>query len=53
LGDLLALHTRSNIELRIAPSIWPWWAAIIRSTVEFSGSRLRNCTVPEPAGLRP
>ena len=53
MGDLLALHAAAGIELRIAPSIWPWWAAVIRSTLEFSGSRLRNCTVPEPEWVRP
>jgi hypothetical protein len=52
-GDLLALHTEAGIELRVTPSIWPWWAAVIRSTLEFSGSRLRNCTVPEPEWVRP
>lgn len=52
-GDLLRKHADAGIELRIAPSIWPWWYGIIRSTVEFSGARLRNTTVPEPPGLRP
>jgi hypothetical protein len=52
-GDLLALHAEAGIELRVTPSLWPWWAAVIRSTLEFSGSRLRNCTVPEPNWVRP
>jgi hypothetical protein len=52
-GDLLALHAAAGIELRVTPSIWPWWAAVIRSTLEFSGCRLRNCAVPEPAWVRP
>lgn len=52
-GDLLARHAESGIELRITRSIWPWWAAVIRSTLEFSGSRLRNCIVPEPSWVRP
>jgi hypothetical protein len=52
-GDLLALHADSGIELRMVGSIWPWWAAVIRSTAEFSGSRLRNCGVPEPDWVRP
>jgi hypothetical protein len=25
-----------------APSIWPFWRRVVNSTVEFSGSRLRN-----------
>jgi hypothetical protein len=52
-GDLLALHAEAGIELRVTPTLWPWWAAVIRSTLDFSGSRLRNCTVPEPDWVRP
>ncbi len=47
IGDLLARHATAGIELRITPSIWPLCDRIVRSTVEFSGSRLRN------AGERP
>ena len=43
----LARHAAAGIELRITPSIWPLCDRIVRSTVEFSGSRLRN------AGERP
>jgi hypothetical protein len=50
-GDLLALHAVSGIELRVSPSIWPWWAEVIESSVGFSGCRLRNCTVPMPGGM--
>ena len=42
LDDLLGLHAAAGIELRIAPSIWPFWRRVTASTVEFSGSRLRN-----------
>ncbi len=41
-GDLLAGHAGARIELRVTPSIWPFWHRVIESTVEFSGSRLRN-----------
>jgi hypothetical protein len=41
-GDLLARHAAAGIELRITPSIWPFWRQVVESTVEFSGSRLRN-----------
>jgi Family of unknown function (DUF6886) len=41
-GDLLRKHAEAGIELRIAPSIWPFWRRVTASTVEFSGSRLRN-----------
>jgi hypothetical protein len=50
-GDLLARHAAAGIELRIAPSIWAWWEQVAHSTLEFSGSRLRNCTAPMPASL--
>jgi hypothetical protein len=45
--DLLGRHVRSRIELRITPSIWPFWRRVAESTVEFSGSRLRNAA-PHP-----
>ena len=41
-GDLLDRHAAAGIELRIVPSIWPFWRRVTASTVEFSGSRLRN-----------
>jgi hypothetical protein len=41
-GDLLARHAAAGIELRVTPSIWPFWRRVAASTVEFSGSRLRN-----------
>ena len=44
LGDLLDLHARSGIELRIAPSLWPLWDRIVASTLEFSGIRLHNAS---------
>jgi hypothetical protein len=40
--DVLARHAAAGIELRITPSIWPFWRRAAESTVEFSGSRLRN-----------
>lgn len=46
-GDLLARHARARIELRIVPSLWPFWRRVVDSTVEFSGSRLHN-TAPHP-----
>ncbi|HXW44643.1 MAG TPA: hypothetical protein VEL03_07650 [Streptosporangiaceae bacterium] len=42
IDDLVGRHTRAGIELRITPSIWPFWRRVADSTVEFSGSRLRN-----------
>jgi len=45
--DLHVRHTQAGIELRITPSIWPFWRRVVNSTVEFGGSRLRN-TAPHP-----
>ncbi len=45
--DLLGRHARARVELRIAPSLWPFWRRVVSSTVEFSGSRLRN-SAPHP-----
>jgi hypothetical protein len=45
--DLLGRHAAARIELRITPSIWPFWRRVTASTVEFSGSRLRNAA-PHP-----
>jgi hypothetical protein len=47
IDDLVARHARAGIELRITPSIWPFWRRVAGSTVEFSGSRLRN-SAPHP-----
>jgi hypothetical protein len=41
-GDLLAHHEEAGIQLRVLPNLWPFWTAVIASTVEFSGIRLRN-----------
>lgn len=46
LGDPLALHADAGIELRIVPSLAPLWRRVIESTLEFSGSRLRNADPP-------
>jgi Family of unknown function (DUF6886) len=46
LGDLLGLHARSGIELRLVPNLWPLWNRVAASTLEFSGIRLRNALPP-------
>jgi len=46
-GDLLDRHASARIELRVTPSIWPFWRRVTASTVAFSGSRLRNAA-PHP-----
>jgi hypothetical protein len=50
IDDLVARHAGAGIELRITPSIWPLWRQVTNSTVEFSGSRLRN-SAPHPDRL--
>ncbi|NUT50171.1 MAG: hypothetical protein HOV94_23090 [Saccharothrix sp.] len=47
-GDLPALHERAGIELRLTPTLWPFWRRVTTSTLGFSGIRLRNA-LPEPA----
>ncbi len=41
-GDLLRLHEDAGIQLRVLPDLWPFWDAVILSTLRFSGIRLRN-----------
>jgi hypothetical protein len=46
LGDLLGLHAAAGIELRIAPELLMLWDRVANSTLDFSGIRLRNATLP-------
>lgn len=39
-GDLLALHERAGIQLRVLPELAPFWRAVVGSTLGFSGIRL-------------
>ena len=50
-GDLFQRHAEAEIELRLTPSIWDWWEDVAFSTLEHSGSRLRNCNLPVPEKL--
>jgi hypothetical protein len=47
LVDLLVRHAAAGFELRVTPSIWPFWRRVVASTLEFSGCRLRNAA-PQP-----
>jgi hypothetical protein len=40
--DLLAALLAENVELRIMPSLVELWKAVIQSSLQFSGTRLRN-----------
>ena len=44
LDGLIARHADAGIELRITPSLWPFWHEVANSSVGFSGIRLRNST---------
>jgi hypothetical protein len=41
-GDLLTALVGAGVELRITPALMPLWGCVIRSTLDFSGTRLRN-----------
>ncbi len=41
-GDLLDAIISSGVELRIMPVVVYLWKRVIESTLEFSGTRLRN-----------
>jgi hypothetical protein len=45
LGDLVALHERAGIELRVLDRLLPFWDEVVASTLEYSGIRLRNATL--------
>lgn len=41
-GDLFALHADAGIELRVLTNLWPFWNAVVVSSLGFSGIRMRN-----------
>lgn len=41
-GDLLQALIDANVELRLTPRLVDLWKRVIESTLEFSGTRLRN-----------
>jgi len=41
-GDLLDALVAANVELRITPRLYEMWMVVVASTLEFSGTRLRN-----------
>ena len=52
LGDLVARHEASGIELRSVPDLWPIWNRVVASTLEFSGIRLHNALPRSRLGER-
>jgi hypothetical protein len=49
-GDLLALHERAGIQLRVLRNLWPFWDSVIITTLGFSGIRLGNAYPRNSAG---
>ena len=49
-GDLLAALTSARVELRITPGLADLWSRVVRSTLEFSGTRLGNAQGWRPNG---
>jgi hypothetical protein len=41
-GDLLSAIAEAGVELRITPRLRPLWSRVTASTLEFSGTRLKN-----------
>jgi len=48
--DLLAWLVAADVEVRITPSLWPLYRAVIASTLDFSIIRMRNARPEETAG---
>ena len=48
--DLLGRHADAGIEVRVTPSLGPFWQRVVASTLEFSGLRLGNAA-PHPSWL--
>ncbi|OIV35688.1 hypothetical protein BIV57_20240 [Mangrovactinospora gilvigrisea] len=46
--DLLELHRAAGIQLRLLDNLRPFWDAVVASTLDFGGIRLRNA-IPRPA----
>jgi hypothetical protein len=45
LGDLVELHRAAGVELRSAGELLALWDKVVKSTLDFSGIRLRNATL--------
>lgn len=47
-GDLLGALAGAGVELRVTPSLVGLWQRVVRSTLHFSGTRLRNARGWDP-----
>jgi hypothetical protein len=52
-GPLLEAHAAAGIELRLFVNLWPYWNGVMRSTLGFSGIRLRNARPEEVTAAAP
>jgi len=52
-GSLLEAHAEAGIELRLLANLWPYWTQVMRSTLGFSGIRLRRAQSEEVATAAP
>jgi hypothetical protein len=46
IDDLIGRHADAGIELRVTPSMWPFWDHVSTSTLGFSGCRLNFADAP-------
>ncbi|TME31126.1 MAG: hypothetical protein E6I66_08110 [Chloroflexi bacterium] len=51
IDDLIGRHAKAGILLRAVTNLWPLWDAVIESTLEFSGIRLRNAVPRRVPGV--
>jgi hypothetical protein len=47
-GNLYDLHAEAGIQLRVLPNLHAFWDAVVASTLDFSGIRLRNALPRRP-----
>ena len=52
-GPLLEAHAAAGIEPRLFANLWPYWTQVMRSTLGFSGIRLRNAQPEEVTTAAP
>jgi hypothetical protein len=51
-GDLLEKLVAAGVELRITPSLWPLYHAVVASTLDFSIIRMRNARPADKSAPR-
>jgi hypothetical protein len=46
-GNLIDCHAAAGVQLRLLDNLWPFWDEVVRTSLGFSGIRLRNAR-PRP-----